>query len=211
MLGSKTKRLLISMLLGLSIFGVGYKTVNDIKANKEKREYSQSIIISDKVKVASKESIVEAVQSVSKLKMLEVQTSKTSKIQTGNVFKKTQELKFRLVHEYFLDFGSVAFDNVIISNSDIKIFMKAIEVNTSFVESATEYGKVEKGLLTFGDIKITPEEMESIKAEIKRDSNAEAKSSEEYVQAKDKAQAAIEDIILRITKLKYNVRIVFVE
>lgn len=209
-MSKKVKSIMASVLIGLTLLGVGCGTSSYVKA-KEEAKYNQTIVISEKTKVASKESIVEGIREVAKLKMLEVQTSKVSKLQTGSFFKKTQEVKFRLVHSYFMDFSTIAFDNVIINNNDIKLFMRPIEIETSFNESQTEYGQVQKGLITLGDLKITPEEMESIKTEVKKEANEEALRSAEYMGAKEKAEKIVEDTILKITKLQYNVKIVFVE
>ena len=61
MISQKTKKVLASILLTLSIFGIGSITSNFIKQQKEAKQYTNTIVVDD-IKVLEEKAVVESVQ-----------------------------------------------------------------------------------------------------------------------------------------------------
>ena len=57
MISQKTKKVLASILLALSIFGIGSFTSNFIKQQKEAKQYTNTIVVDD-IKVLEEKAVV---------------------------------------------------------------------------------------------------------------------------------------------------------
>ena len=209
MISRKTKKVLASILLALSIFGIGNFAFNSIKQQKEAKQYTNTIVVDD-IKVLEEKAIVEDIQGLGNLEVLKLNVNKSIKIKEGKVFKKEQTIKFKSECIFKVDLTKLTKDNVVINENEIKIFIAEPTLDVSFLEDKTEFGEVETKWYDLGNkIDMTMEEMENIKAKLKDEIYISA--MEELETAKEKTASAIESVLLNLTKENYKVNVIFIK
>ena len=209
MISRKTKKVLASILLALSIFGIGNFAFNSIKQQKEAKQYTNTIVVDD-IKVLEEKAIVEDIQGLGNLEVLKLNVNKSIKIKEGKVFKKEQTIKFKSECIFKVDLTKLTKDNVVINENEIKIFIAEPTLDVSFLEDKTEFGEVETKWYDLGNkIDMTMEEMENIKAKLKDEIYISA--MEELETAKEKTASAIESVLLNLTKENYTVNVIFIK
>ena len=209
MISRKTKKVLASILLALSIFGIGSFTSNFIKQQKEARQYTNTIVVDD-IKVLEEKAVVEDIQGLGNLEILKLNVNKNIKIKEGKVFKKEQTIKFKSECIFKVDLTKLTKDNVVINENEIKIFIVEPTLDVSFLEDKTEFGEVETKWYDLGNkIDMTMEEMENVKAKLKDEIYISA--MEELETAKEKTASAIESVLLNLTKENYKVNVIFIK
>ena len=209
MISRKTKKVLASILLALSIFGIGNFAFNSIKQQKEAKQYTNTIVVDD-IKVLEEKAIVEDIQELGNLEILKLNVNKNIKIKEGKVFKKEQTIKFKSECIFKVDLTKLTKDNVVINENEIKIFIAEPTLDVSFLEDKTEFGEVETKWYDLGNkIDMTMEEMENVKAKLKDEIYISA--MEELETAKEKTASAIESVLLNLTKENYKVNVIFIK
>ena len=209
MISRKTKKVLASILLALSILGIGNFAFNSIKQQKEAKQYTNTIVVDD-IKVLEEKAVVESVQELGNLEILKLNVNKNIKIKEGKVFKKEQTIKFKSECIFKVDLTKLTKDNVVINENEIKIFIAEPTLDVSFLEDKTEFGEVETKWYDLGNkIDMTMEEMESVKAKLKDEIYISA--MEELETAKEKTASAIESVLLNLTKENYKVNVIFIK
>lgn len=209
MISKKTKKVLASILLALSIFGIGNFTSNFIKQQKEAKQYTNTIVVDD-IKVLEEKAVVEDIQELGNLEILKLNVNKNIKIKEGKVFKKEQTIKFKSECIFKIDLTKLTKDNVVINENEIKIFIAEPTLDVSFLEDKTEFGEVETKWYDLGNkIDMTMEELENIKAKLKDEIYVSA--MEELETAKEKTTSAIEGVLLNLTKENYKVNVIFIK
>ena len=209
MISKKTKKVLASILLALSIFGIGNFTSNFIKQQKEAKQYTNTIVVDD-IKVLEEKAVVESVQELGNLEILKLNVNKNIKIKEGKVFKKEQTIKFKSECIFKIDLTKLTKDNVIVNENEIRIYVAEPTLDVSFLEDKTEFGEVQTKWYDLGDkIDMTMEEMENIKSKLKDEIYVSA--MEELETAKEKTTSAIEGVLLNLTKENYKVNVIFIK
>lgn len=209
MISQKTKKVLASILLALSIFGIGSFTSNFIKQQKEAKQYTNTIVVDD-IKVLEEKAVVESVQELGNLEILKLNVNKNIKIKDGKVFKKEQTIKFKSECIFKIDLTELTKDSVIINENEIKIFIAEPTLDVSFLEDKTEFGEVETKWYDLGNkIDMTMEELEDIKTKLKDEIYVSAMA--ELETAKEKTASAIEGVLLNLTKENYKVNVIFIK
>ena len=209
MISQKTKKVLASILLALSIFGIGGFASNFIKQQKEAKQYTNTIVVDD-IKVLEEKAVVESVQELGNLEILKLNVNKNIKIKEGKVFKKEQQIKFKSECIFKIDLTELTKDSVIINENEIKIFIAEPTLDVSFLEDKTEFGEVETKWYDLGNkIDMTMEEMEDIKTKLKDEIYVSAMA--ELETAKEKTASAIEGVLLNLTKENYKVNVIFIK
>ena len=209
MISQKTKKVLASILLALSIFGIGSFTSNFIKQQKEAKQYTNTIVVGD-IKVLEEKAVVESVQELGNLEILKLNVNKNIKIKEGKVFKKEQTIKFKSECIFKIDLTELTKDNVIVNENEIKIFIVEPTLDVSFLEDKTEFGEVETKWYDLGNkIDMTMEELEDIKTKLKDEIYVSAMA--ELETAKEKTASAIEGVLLNLTKENYKVNVIFIK
>ena len=198
MISRKTKKVLASILLALSIFGIGNFAFNSIKQQKEAKQYTNTIVVDD-IKILEEKAVVEDIQGLGNLEILKLNVNKNIKVKEGKVFKKEQTIKFKSECIFKVDLTKLTKDNVVVNENEIKIFIVEPTLDVSFLEDKTEFGEVETKWYDLGNkIDMTMEEMENIKAKLKDEIYISA--MEELETAKEKTASAIESVLLNLTK-----------
>ena len=209
MISQKTKKVLASILLALSIFGIGSFTSNFIKQQKEAKQYTNTIVVDD-IKVLEEKAVVESVQELGNLEILKLNVNKNIKIKEGKVFKKEQTIKFKSECIFKIDLTELTKDNVIVNENEIKIFIVEPTLDVSFLEDKTEFGEVETKWYDLGNkVDMTMEELEDIKTKLKDEIYVSAMA--ELETAKEKTASAIEGVLLNLTKENYKVNVIFIK
>ena len=209
MISRKTKKVLASILLALSIFGIGSFTSNFIKQQKEAKQYTNTIVVDD-IKVLEEKAVVEDIQELGNLEVLKLSVNKNVKIKEGKVFKKEQTIKFKSECIFKIDLTKLTKDNVIVNENEIRIYVAEPTLDVSFLEDKTEFSEVQTKWYDLGDkIDMTMEEMENIKAKLKDEIYISA--MEELETAKEKTTSAIEGVLLNLTKENYKVNVIFIK
>ena len=209
MISRKTKKVLASILLALSILGIGGFGFNSIKQQKEAKQYTNTIV-TDNIKVLEEKAVVEGIQELGNLEILKLNVNKNIKIKEGKVFKKEQTIKFKSECIFKVDLTKLTKDNVVVNENEIKIFIVEPTLDVSFLEDKTEFGEVETKWYDLGNkIDMTMEEMENIKAKLKDEIYISA--MEELETAKEKTASAIESVLLNLTKENYKVNVIFIK
>ena len=209
MISRKTKKVLASILLALSIFGIGNFAFNSIKQQKEAKQYTNTIVVDD-IKILEEKAVVEDIQGLGNLEILKLNVNKNIKIKEGKVFKKEQTIKFKSECIFKVDLTKLTKDNVVINENEIKIFIAEPTLDVSFLEDKTEFGEVETKWYDLGNkIDMTMEEMENVKAKLKDEIYISA--MEELETAKEKTASAIESVLLNLTKENYKVNVIFIK
>lgn len=208
----KIKQLLIALMITTILTVGGIKIYKGIKETNELKQYSTHSII-NKNEILTKDMIVTEIKNSLKLQILQVSFNKEIKVSTGSFLTtKSQNITFKGVGNYLIDIDSINSDNVQIDNKTqtITIFTKLPMKQVEFIESNTTYGKTNKSVLSFGDLKLTIEEYEKIKDDLKQQILSEMDSEDLVEQAIDRGNKAIKDILTTLTKDDYNIVIKYV-
>lgn len=125
--------------------------------------------------------------------------------------KKSQEIEFSAVGRFIVDLDKINNQDIIVDEESktITIYMTKPSKMVELLEDETKFGETKKGLLVFGDIEYTLEEVEQIKYEVKCDALVEMDKLME--QAKECAKNSIESIIKIVVKDDYQVNVRWVE
>ena len=206
-------KLKLYILLGVVLTTVvagGVITTKTIIKNKENKQYT-TVISQDDKEILSKESIVTAINEICRLEILDKTINKSIKIKEGKYFKKEQEIEFVLNAKYYIDLRKIESRNVIVNEVGITIFITDPLIDVSFDENKTIYYEVDNSLLSFGDIKKSVEETESMKSELKNIVEIEMKSDENMQLARTNASKSITNVLKTLTKTDYTVEVRFVK
>lgn len=222
----KSKRngnVLISKLLSIILLGlIGYIAINYTlhKINNITKP-TKPVVISQirslpvvEKNVLHKETIVNKFQSIQKIEIVETEISQQITIKNGynnNLFKNNKIITFQGIGKYILDLNKINDDNIIIDKDSetIILYISKPIADVKLLEQETQF-QDEKGLLTFYDIKLTPEEMENIKYQTKEQMKLKLSSTEYNDTIKEKTRASLEGIIDKLTDEHYKVIINFV-
>ena len=125
--------------------------------------------------------------------------------------KKSQEIEFSAIGRFVVDLDKLNNQDIMVDEASktITIYMTKPTKMVELLEDETKFGETKKGLLVWGDIEYTLEEVESIKHEVKCDALVEMDKLME--QAKDCAKNSIESIIKIVVKDDYQVNVRWVE
>lgn len=125
--------------------------------------------------------------------------------------KKSQEIEFSAIGRFVVDLDKLNNQDIIVDEASktVTIYMTKPSKMVELLEDETKFGETKKGLLVWGDIEYTLEEVESIKHDVKCDALVEMDKLME--QAKECAKNSIESIIKIVVKDDYQVNVRWVE
>lgn len=153
-------------------------------------------------KFMTKEALVKEIQQKNELISMETQLSEevTMDDSWGNfpVFKKIQNVQFTGEGIYTIDLSKLSSDNLSLDTKNKAITITSPEPVVKSInidEQKTIYETTEKGFLRFGEIKLTPAELESIQSSAKSKMNEKMMSPELYTQAEKNTKTALSDFV----------------
>lgn len=162
--------------------------------------------------ILSDDTLINEIKNVNKLIPLEVKLSETLTIDNTyfnlDIFKKSKKVTFFANCSYAIDFSTL-------SNSNFKINTKTKEVSIAIPqidifsididESKTIYSDTEVGLLRFGDLKLSSEELNSIYKNLNYLFTKKMDNPDFYEQAILNAETSLKELLLNLTEEDYNV------
>ena len=218
MLGKNLKRILITVLLSLLLYiGANY----GLSKIRQFNNPTSPVVISQiknnivKVKVLHKEVITSKFNTLQRIQVIQTTVTQEITIKQGmesGLFKNNKLIKFTGIGKYILDLNKIHEENIIIDddNKIVRIFTTKPTVEVELLEEKTQF-QDDKGKLSFWDIKLTPEEAEKIRYEVKQQMKLKLENIEYDSIFKEKAKESLEGILNKITDNKYEIIINFVE
>lgn len=162
--------------------------------------------------VNTKELLIKDIKNISKLEILEVNIQKEVKITKGDFFKKEQNIIFEANGKYILDLSLLEDKNIVIdeNNKNITIFSGFPKIEVNFNESKTQIYETEKSWFTIGDLKLSTQEFETIKAKTKEEILNELEDNDSYNTAISGSSKTLEEILNKISKENYSIKIYYI-
>jgi len=169
-------------------------------------------------KFITKDTVIKKIQQKQKLITTEVEINEKITIDNSwgdiSVFKKLQNISFTGKGVYVVDLSSLKSTNISIDSNNniltVKIPKPKVELVT-IDESKTVYETPEKGLLRFGDIKLTPQDHEIMVENVKKTMTQKMNEAEYSDKALTNSKRSMETLIKSILNndSKYTVKIEF--
>ena len=159
----------------------------------------------------------EALLVVDKQEMSVVTTTTKTGLFNLGIFSKNQTVTFVGIAEYIVDLNKLAKSNIIVDNGTRTVTVKVPHAQFDHVtidSDKTVFSDTEKGLLAFGEIKMTQEDSNTIISEATTKLEEKAKESEPMLKADQYALYVLRDLfetsISSITN-SYKVKIEFMD
>lgn len=191
----KIKNIVILVLLctGLGFFIAYHFFIAPLNDSKVKEVLNPNNISK---KLISKEVIVNKIQEKQELITLEADLSQSMIIDdswgTLGIFKKLSKINYSGKGTYVIPLSEIKTDNIDIVNKNIVIKIpEPVVKNITIDEDKTTFEATEKGLLRFGDIKITPAENQELTKTVKEKMLLKMKEAELYDKAKESSEKAV--------------------
>ena len=204
-------KLVTGTLIVTSIGGVSYYLGNSTQPP----TYVKTEIVQthdNDIKIDYQEMIVSELQQEEQIiiasNKIELPVKQTEKHWYGS---KSQEITFSAIGRYVIDLKTINEDNVVVNENSksITIYIGKPTKMVELLENETKFGEVEKGILVFGNIEYTLEEVEAMKHQVKCDMLV--KMDDLMEQAETAASNSIKRIITTVTKNNYDIKIVFIK
>ena len=203
MLRNKLKTLISIALIAATLFtGITLlkkptetqKQINRIESNEQKIDYSQSII--------------EKLESINKLEIMQAYLKQdiTLKGKYDNfLFKNNKTITVKANGIYKLDLNNI-YENTIIGIDEVTVLAS---IDNDIIFHDFEYN-IEKGLLVFYDIEVTPEEYESLLDNVKEQMKTKMYTGDYISEVKKRAEEIITREVQKVTD-RYKVRVIFID
>ena len=204
-------KLVTGTLIVTSIGGVSYYLGNSTQPP----TYVKTEIIQthdNDIKIDYQEMIVSELQQEEQIiiasNKIELPVKQTEKHWYGS---KSQEITYSAIGRYVIDLKTINEDNVVVNENSksITIYIGKPIKMVELLENETKFGEVEKGILVFGNIEYTLEEVEAMKHQVKCDMLV--KMDDLMEQAETAASNSIKRIITTVTKNNYDIKIIFIK
>ena len=165
-----------------------------------------------KVEVNYKEIIAEGLQQESQLIICSNKMTIPMSFEQNHWYGSAKkDIEFSAIGKWTIDFSKITSDNIVINENSksITIFLSRPIKSVELLEDETKFEKTENKWFCFGDIEYTAEEYESIKYNIKCEALTNMIDLDEQV--KDCAKESIHKIITTVTRIDYDIRIIYIE
>lgn len=209
------KRTIILALLCIAIgFTFAYRIYVTPKADSEPWTISKTS--DNSKKFITKETLVTQIKQKQKLITTEVNLNEKITIDNswGNlsIFKKIQNINFIGTGLYVIDLSTINPNDITIDNNGIsmKLPKPSVEMVT-LNEEKTVFSPLEKGLLRFSDIKLSPEEHEELTSVVKNKMKNKMLENQYYNIALNNSKESMKALIQSISgnNNNYNIEISF--
>lgn len=169
-------------------------------------------------KLIAKDVIINKIHEKQELITLEVDLSENMAIDDSwgslGIFKKISKINYAGTGTYVIPLTGIKADNIEVTNKNITIKVPEPSVKTITIdEDKTTFEPTEKGLLRFGDIKMTPAENEQLSKTVKEKMLAKMQEPELYNKAKESSINTIEGFLKNILTDKiynqYDIKVEF--
>lgn len=165
-----------------------------------------------KVEVDYKEIIAEGLQQEAQLIICSNKMTIPMSFEQSHWYGSAKkDIEFSAIGKWTIDFSKITSDNIVMNENSksITIFLSKPIKDVTLLEEETKFEKTENKWFCFGDIEYTAEEYESIKHNIKCEALTKMIDYDEQV--KDCAKESIHKIITTVTRIDYNIKIIYIE
>lgn len=196
------KRTIILMLLCIVIgFTLAYRIYVTPKA--DSNPWTITKTSDDSKKFITKETLVTQIKQKQKLITTEVNLNEKITIDNswGNlsIFKKIQNINFIGTGVYVLDLSNINSSNISINENSISMTLPSPSVEmVTLNEEKTEYETPERGLLRFGDIKLSPEDHQQLTGVVKDKMKSKMLEKQYYDTAINNSEKSMKTLIQSI-------------
>ena len=212
------KKGVVAGVIATTITGAGVGgAIAYSKLNKDEFKNINPIVTLDDQKVAVKEAPIQIAQikGIAKLNVLEVQSSKKVKYEKTSDFLWMSASRSIIAKYYFntcysIDLSKLDDKQITVSDNNITIYIKGLEVKTELIEGMSEYEEVREGskLVITKDVKISPQQLNDTINKLKDKVNIECSEGVDYEEAIRYAEDSIELALSKLTNKNYNVNII---
>ena len=165
-----------------------------------------------KVEIDYKEIIAEGLQQESQLIICSNKMTIPMSFEQSHWYGSAKkDIEFSAIGKWTIDFSKITSDNIVMNENSksITIYISRPIKSVELLEDETKFSDTENKWFCFGDIEYTAEEYESIKYNIKCQALTNMIDLDEQV--KDCAKESIHKIITTVTRIDYDIKIVFIE
>lgn len=156
-------------------------------------------------KFITKDTLIKKIEQKQKLITTEVEISEKVTLDNswGNlsIFKKIQNISFTGRGTYIIDLSSLKSKNISLDFKHNSLIVKIPKPKVDMItidDSKTVYETPEKGLLRFGDIKLTPQDQEIMLGNVKKKMSEKMLESEYYDKALANSKKSVKSLITSI-------------
>ena len=211
------KKGVVASVIATTVVATG-GTIAYSKLNKDDFKDIKPIVTLENQKVEVKETPIkiEQIKGIAKLNVLEVQSSKKVKYEKTSDFLWMSASRSIIAKYYFntcysIDLGKLDDKQITVSDNNVTIYIKGLEVKTELIEGMSEYEEVREGskLVVTKDVELSPSELNDTIDKLKNKVTEEcSEGSVDYEEAIRYAEDSIELALNKLTNKNYNVNIV---
>lgn len=161
------KKKLTKMLIGLGLLIATVSSIFGVSAIMESKSYINETTINqkEKVEMLSKETVIKEISSVAKIETLNIISDKTAKIEKKDWLNdKTKKINYTTNTKFSFDLSKISEDNIMIFDGKIVLFVSTPMTETTITNS--DFKKTENGLFSFGELKLTMENVDMINKQV---------------------------------------------
>lgn len=161
------KKKLTKMLIGLGLLIATVSSIFGVSAIMESKSYINETTINqkEKVEMLSKETVIKEISSVAKIETLNIISDKTAKIEKKDWLNdKTKKINYTTNTKFSFDLSKISEDNIMIFDGKIVLFVSTPITETTITNS--DFKKTENGLFSFGELKLTMENVDMINKQV---------------------------------------------
>ena len=158
--------------------------------------------------------MINEIKDVNKLIPLEIELSETLTVDNNyfnlDIFKKYKKITFFANFSYSIDFSTLSTNNIKIDNSNKEIYITIPKIDIFSIdidENKTIYGDTEVGLLRFGDLKLSSEEINEIYINANDMFSKKMNNQDFYTQTLKNAENSLESLLFNLTGEHYDINL----
>lgn len=128
-----------------------------------------------------------------------------------DIFKKSKKITFFANCAYCIDFSNLSSDDIELNDISKEILIKIPQpeiFSISIDESKTIYDEPELGLLRFGDLDLSSEDLKKMNEKLYDSFSTKMKDSIFYDQAISNTQSSLEKLLLNLTNEYYKITLI---
>ena len=164
--------------------------------------------------ILTEDTIINKIKDVNKLIPLEIELSETLTVDNTyfnlDIFKKSKKITFFANCSYSIDFSTLSTNNIKIDNSNKEIYITIPKIDIFSIdidENKTIYGDTEVGLLRFGDLKLSSEEINEIYINANDMFSKKMNNQDFYTQTLKNAENSLESLLFNLTGEHYDINL----
>lgn len=162
--------------------------------------------------ILTEDTLVNEIRNVNKLIPLEIELSETLTIDNTyfnlDILRKSKTITFFATCSYAIDFSTLSSNNIEFNNSTSEIIITIPKIDIFSIdvdESKTIYEETQVGLLRFGDLKLSSEELNNIYEQLYDMFSRKMNNTQFYNQVLLNTENSLEELFSNLTGNNYNI------